>query len=114
MVNKSKIWEPPRFIRAEADFLYNFSGGEHMTNATELKARLEFWRSALTKLREAYLALLDGGVKSYKIDNKELKRLDLVSLQKRIDEAEKKVDELEALVEGGKGRKAYAVVPMDW
>ena len=30
-------------------------------NTTELKARLAFWRSALEKLREAYLALLDGG-----------------------------------------------------
>ena len=59
-------------------------------NTTELKARLAFWRSALEKLREAYLALLDGGVKSYKIGNEELTRLDLVSLQKRIDEAEKR------------------------
>lgn len=88
--------------------------GEHMANKTELKARLEFWRSALDKLREAYLALLDGGVKSYKIGNEELTRLDLVSLQKRIQEAEKKVDELEALLQSGHTRRAYAVVPMDW
>ena len=46
-------------------------------NTTELKARLAFWRNALEKLREAYLALLDGGVKSYKIGNGELTRLDL-------------------------------------
>ena len=39
--------------------------GESMANKTELKARLEFWKSALEKLQEAYLALLDGGVKSY-------------------------------------------------
>ena len=53
--------------------------GEHMArDKTELKARLEFWKSALEKLREAYLALLDGGVKSYKIGNEELTRLDLV------------------------------------
>lgn len=83
-------------------------------NTTELKARLAFWRSALEKLREAYLALLDGGVKSYKIGNEELTRLDLVSLQKRIDEAEKRVDELENLLNGTKPRKAYSVVPMDW
>ena len=83
-------------------------------NTTELKARLAFWRNALEKLREAYLALLDGGVKSYKIGNEELTRLDLVSLQKRIDEAEKKVDELEALLAGGHTRRAFAVTPMDW
>lgn len=88
--------------------------GERMADRTELKARLAFWKSALEKLREAYLALLDGGVKSYKIGNEELTRLDLVSLQKRIEEAEKKVDELEALLNGGASGRAYAVVPMDW
>ena len=81
---------------------------------TELKARLAFWRSALEKLREAYLALLDGGVKSYKIDNRELTRLDLASLQQHIGEAEKQVDELEALLAGSHARRAFAVTPMDW
>ena len=84
------------------------------TNTTELRARLAFWKSALEKLREAYLAILDGGVKSYKIGNEELTRLDLVSLQKRIEDAEKKVDELEAFLYSGHARRAYAVTPMDW
>ncbi len=85
-----------------------------MADKKELRARLEFWRSALEKLREAYLYLLDGGVKSYKLGNEELTRLDLTALQKRIEEAEKKVDELEALVNGGRARRAFSVVPMDW
>lgn len=85
-----------------------------MANRTELKARLAFWKSALKKLREAYLALLDSGVKSYKIGNEELTRLDLTTLQKRIEEAEARVDELTALVNGGSSRRAYSVVPMDW
>ncbi len=85
-----------------------------MADKKELRARLEFWRSALEKLREAYLYLLDGGVKSYKLGNEELTRLDLTALQKRIEEAEKKVDELEALVNGGRTRRAFAVTPMDW
>ena len=42
------------------------------TSKTELRARLAFWKSALEKLQEAYIALLDGGVKSYKIGNEEL------------------------------------------
>lgn len=83
-------------------------------NRTELRARLEFWRSALVALREAYLALLDGQVKSYKIGNEELTRLDLATLQRRIEEAEKKVDELEALLNSDAPRRAYAVMPMDW
>jgi len=69
-----------------------------MPNKVEIRARLTFWRSSLEKLREAYLTLLDGGVKSYKIGNEELTRLDLVSLQKRMEETEKKVDELELLL----------------
>lgn len=85
-----------------------------MADKKELRARLEFWRSALEKLREAYLYLLDGGVKSYKLGNEELTRLDLTALQKRIEEAEKKVDDLEALVNGGRARRAFGVTPMDW
>jgi len=87
---------------------------EHMSNNTEIQARLTFWQSALEKLREAYLALLDGGVKSYKIGSEELTCLDLTSLQKRIEETEAKVDALSALVSGGNTRKSFAVVPMDW
>ena len=83
-------------------------------NQTELRARLAFWQDALTKLRKAYLALLDGGAKSYKLDDMELTRLDLTSLSKRIEEAEAKVDELTALVDGRSARRAFAVVMRDW
>ena len=85
-----------------------------MANAVELRARLEFWQAALTKLRKAYLALVDGGVKSYKIDDRELTRFDLPKLQDEIEAAEKKVDELTALLEGQKPRRAVAVIPRDW
>ena len=90
-----------------ADIFFEFLEAHEM-----LKEKM--YAGVLEKLREAYLALLDGGVKSYKIGNEELTRLDLVSLQKRIEEAEKKVDELEALLNGGASGRAYAVVPMDW
>lgn len=85
-----------------------------MAGKTELRARLEFWQEALAKLRRAYLALLDGGVKSYRLDDMELTRLDLSSLNKRIEEAEAKVDELTALLEGQRARRAFAVLPRDW
>ena len=52
-----------------------------MANAVELRARLDFWQKALEKLRTAYLKLLDGGVKSYRIDDRELTRFDLENLQ---------------------------------
>lgn len=85
-----------------------------MASTTELKARLEFRRAALTKLRTAYLALIDGGVKSYTIDDRELTRFDLPELEDEIAEAEKKVDELEALLAGQRPRRAFGVVPRDW
>ena len=85
-----------------------------MANAVELRARLDFWKKALEKLRTAYLKLLDGGVKSYRIDDLELTRLDLPKLQDEIEAAEKKVDELSALLEGQKPRRAVAVIPRDW
>ena len=85
-----------------------------MADATELKTRLEFWKSALSKLRAAYLALVDGGVKSYTIDDRQLTRFDLPSLKDEIKEAEKKVDELTALLSNKRPRKAFGVIPRDW
>ena len=85
-----------------------------MASAVELRARLDFWQTALKKLREAYLALVDGGVKSYMIDDRQLTRLDLPALEKQIEEAEAKVDELEGLLNGQRPRRAFGVIPKDW
>lgn len=85
-----------------------------MTDKTEIEARLEFRKNALTKLRKAYLALVDGGVKSYTIDDRQLTRLDLRSLKKEIEETEKEVDELTALASAKKPRKAFGIIPRDW
>ena len=65
-------------------------------------------------LRAAYLALVDGGVKSYVIDDRELTRFDLPDLKDEIEDAEKKVDELLAELNGRKPRKAFGIVPRDW
>lgn len=85
-----------------------------MTDKVEIRARLEFRRAALTKLREAYIALLDGGVKSYSLENRSLTRFDLPDLKKAIEDMENEIDELEALLEGRKRRRAFAVTPNDW
>ena len=65
-------------------------------------------------MRTAYLALVDGGVKSYMIDDRQLTRFDLPALQKQIEEAEAKVDELENLLNGQRPRRAFGVLPRDW
>lgn len=85
-----------------------------MADMVELRARLQFRKDALTKLRKAYLALVDGGVKSYTIDDRELTRFDLPDLKREIEDAEKAVDELTAQLSGKKPRRAFAVLPRDW
>ena len=85
-----------------------------MVNKVEIQARLDFWKESLTALRKAYLALLDGEVKGYKLKDRELTMLDLPSLFKEIKEAEQRVDELESLLAGGSRRKAVGVIPRDW
>lgn len=85
-----------------------------MADITELKARLEFKRSALKKLYDAYLSLIDGGVKSYMIDDRQLTRFDLPVLKKQIDALEDEIDELEGLIAGARPRRAFGVIPRDF
>lgn len=80
---------------------------------TELQARLEFRRAALTELRTAYLALVNGQVASYSIGSRTLSRLDLTKLKAEIKEMEKECDTLVAMAAGGSRRKAVGVIPRD-
>ena len=57
---------------------------------------------------------MDGGGKSYVIDDRELTRFDLPDLKDEIEDAEKKVDELLAELNGRKPRKVFGIVPRDW
>lgn len=85
-----------------------------MADATELRARLDFRQRALTQLRDAYIKLIDGGVKSYMIDDRQLTKFDLPALKKEIEELEDEIDELEALLASARPRKAFGVIPRDW
>jgi hypothetical protein len=80
---------------------------------TELNARLEFRRAALTELRTAYLALVNGQVASYTIGSRNLTRLDLTKLKNEIMGMEKELDALQAMAAGGSRRKAVGVIPRD-
>ena len=84
-----------------------------MDRATVQK-RLDYWKDQLGKLMDAYTALISGGVKSYTIDDRTLTKFDLASLERRISNAEVKVDEYEAMLNGMKPRRAFGVVPRDW
>ncbi len=85
-----------------------------MATRQEIEKRLTYWRSALQKLMDAYIALVEGQVKSYEIDDRSVTRLDLPSLKKAINDAEAKVDLYEVLLGGKKPRKIVAIVPRDW
>ena len=85
-----------------------------MASREEIKIRIEFHRSAVEKLRAAYLALIDGGVQSYTIGSRSLTRFDLEKIAAAITAHEKEIDGLETVLQGGKRRKAYGVVPRDW
>lgn len=85
-----------------------------MADMADLKIRLSFWRSAYEKLTAAYTALVDGRVKSYTIDDRQLTRFDLGTLKDEITEAEQKIDELTAMLNGMKPRRAFGIVPRDW
>lgn len=85
-----------------------------MADKVELRARLEFRKEALKALRKAYLALVNGGVKSYMIDDRQLTRLDLSAIKREIEAAEAEVDELENLLNGQRSRRAFGVLPRDW
>jgi hypothetical protein len=85
-----------------------------LIDKSELRIRLDFWKTALEKKRAAYLALVDGGVKSYTIDDRSLTRFDMDTLLDEIKEAERNVDELAAMSTGKRPRKAFGIVPRNW
>lgn len=86
----------------------------HMADAVELRARLDFRQRALTRLRDAYIKLIEGGVKSYMIDDRQLTKFDLPALKKEIEALEDEIDELEAALANTRPRKAFGVIPRDW
>lgn len=84
-------------------------------NRATIEERLAYWKNVLGKLMDAYVALVEGGVKSYQIDDRQLTRFDIPSLKKAINDAEDKVDEYEALLNnGGKPRRMVGILPRDW
>ena len=83
-------------------------------NRDEALRMAAFYDSLITKLCEAKLALVDGRVKSYTIDDRSLTRFDLGALSAEIDDAVRKKAEYEAIANGRRPRKAFAVIPRQW
>lgn len=85
-----------------------------MASKEIIEQRLEFWRGVYEKYQAAYIALIEGGVKYYMIDDRQLSRFEITDVQEMIEKAEKKIDEYEALLNGKRPRKAFAVIPREW
>lgn len=85
-----------------------------MDRKTAIKNRLEYWNGLYEKLQEAYVALVEGKVKSYTIDDRQLTRFDLSDMLKQMEEIEQKIDELEAALNGTGVRKIVGIVPRNW
>lgn len=85
-----------------------------MASKIEIQKRIAFRKETLEEIYKAYTALVQGGVKSYRINNRELTRLDAPNLMDEIRKLESEIDELEALLADKRPRKAVAVVPHDW
>lgn len=81
---------------------------------TVIRERIAYWEDVLEKTQAAYLALLEGRVKAYTIDDRSVTRLDLPSLEKAMEHAEEMIDRLEAALEDRRPRKAVAVIPRDY
>lgn len=81
---------------------------------TEMREKITFHKAALSKLREAYLALADGGVQSYTIGSRSLTKFDLSKISEEIAAHEKAIREMEAVMNGGSRRKAVGAVIRDW
>lgn len=79
-----------------------------------LEERLQFWKDVYDKYKEAYIALIEGGVKYYMIDDRQLSRFEIVDVQEMIEKAEDKINMYESMLNGQKARKAFAVVPRDY
>ena len=85
-----------------------------MISKATAKAMYDYYTKLIEKLTDAKLKLLDGGVKSYTIDDRSLTRSDLDKLTAEIDDAVRKQAEYDAILNGHSPRKAVGVVPRDF
>lgn len=84
-----------------------------MISKNEAKALYEYYDKLINRLTEAKLKLIDGGVKSYTIDDRSLTRFDIDKISAELDDAVNKRAMYKAVMNGRSPRKAVGVVPRD-
>lgn len=85
-----------------------------MMSKNEAKALYEYYDKLIDKLTEAKLKLVDGGVKSYTIDDRSLTRFDMDKISAELDDAVNKRAMYKAIMNGKSPRKAVGVIPRDF
>lgn len=85
-----------------------------MISKNEAKAMYEYYNKLIDKLTEAKLKLVDGGVKSYTIDDRSLTRFDMDKISAELDDAVNKRAMYKAIMNGKAPRKAVGVIPRDF
>ena len=80
----------------------------------EIQVDLDFHKAAKQKLQTAYLAIAEGGVQSYTIGSRSLTKHDLAKIRDEIAGHDKAINELSAMLNGQRRRKAVGIVPRDW
>lgn len=79
----------------------------------EARVMFKFYDELIGKLTAAKFALLEGGAQSYTIGDRSLTRFDLSKLSGEIDDAVKKRDEYEAIMNGRGIRSMIGIIPTD-
>lgn len=85
-----------------------------MISKNEAKTLYEYYDKLVSKLTEAKLKLIDGGVKSYTIDDRSLTRFDMDKISAELDDAVNKRAMYKAIMNGKSPRKAVGVIPRDF
>ncbi len=85
-----------------------------MPNLESLQIEKDFLEESLKELRKAYLAIVKGSAKSYKIDDREVTKLDLPTLSREIKNKQTQLDAINSQLSGCAPRRAFGIVPMDW
>lgn len=80
----------------------------------EAKVLYDHYGELIEKLTEAKIALIEGGARSYTIGDRSLTKLDLADLDRELENAINKRAEYEAMIKGGRPRKAFGIIPRDW
>lgn len=85
-----------------------------MPSIEELTIERDFLKSALQELRKAYLAVTQGGAKSYTIDDRQITKFDLPVLSREIKDKQARLEAVEAQIRGCRPRRAFGIIPTDF